>query len=156
MDSPSSPSLAVARAVWSWRAGRQDRSPAQAAGARREGLLRAAIGLTVALVVWLIWRSPLAGVIAGVSAVVGLLAAVSPLGAYGLLNRAIGALGRAIGGGVTWLLMPIVYYLLFFPVGALLRVRGRLRLKGGPDERLGSYWIATDRPHPAESYERQF
>jgi len=164
LDAISTPAVAprqeastdVARAIWNWRAGKSDQTGAQAAHARREGLLRAAIGLAVAAAVWLVWKAPIAPVIGGVSAAVGLLALLSPLGAYRLINRAIAALGRGIATGVTWLLMPIVYYLLFLPVGVLLRARGRLRMKGGPEKGLASYWIATDRPHPAESYERQF
>lgn len=142
--------------VWTWRVPRADARVSEAAAARRAGLLRAAVGLVVGAVVWAIWRTSFGAVIVGVSVVVGLLALLSPLGAYRVLDRAIAWLGRTIGSAVTWGLMPIVYFLLFLPVGLLLRARGRLRLQGGPDKALASYWIATDRRPPAESYERQF
>lgn len=126
------------------------------AAARQRGLIGGLLGLLIATAVYFLWRPGLAYVIAGISLALALLALAAPP-AYrrvaGLLDR----FGHAVGMAVTWLLMTLLYYLLFLPVGLLLRARGKLAVTKHPDRRLASYWISTEgKPRTAESYRKQF
>ena len=121
---PSAPS-AVA---WDWRrtATGDDRDETkQNAAARKRGLIGGAVGLLIAALVYQFWKPGLAYVIAGISLTLALLALAAPP-AYrkvaGLLDR----FGHLVGMAVTWLLMTLLYYILFLPVGLLLRARGKL------------------------------
>ena len=145
--------------AWDWRrAGDtivQDDTKANAA-ARKRGVIGGLIGLLIAALVYHYWRPGLAYVIAGISLALALLALAAPP-AYrkvaGLLDR----FGYAVGMAVTWLLMTLLYYVLFLPVGLLLRARGKLAVTRHPDRRLASYWVSTEeKPWTAESYRKQF
>jgi len=149
--------------VWDWnRTATGDdqneakRNAAANIAARRRGVIGGIIGLLIAAVVYQFWRPGLAYVIAGISLTLALLAVVAPP-AYrkvaGLLDR----FGHAVGMAVTWLLMTLLYYILFLPVGLLLRMRGKLAVTRHPDRRLASYWISTEgKAWTAESYRKQF
>lgn len=154
--------------VWDWnRTGTGDdqieakRNAADAAdaantAARKRGVIGGLVGLLIAAVVYHFWRPGLAYVIAGISLALALLAIVAPP-AYrkvaGLLDR----FGHAVGMAVTWLLMTLLYYALFLPVGLFLRARGKLAVTRHPDPRLASYWSSTEgKPWTAESYRKQF
>jgi hypothetical protein len=147
----------AARAVWQPDAPRGDGAAAAAARARRRGLWQAGAGLTAAgLLAWL-WR-PAAGLLAGgVAVVLGLLALVSPLGAFAAAGRLFERLGTGIGAAVAWLLLGALHFLVFLPLGLALRSRGRLRLTRGFDARLSTYWVSAHRwRHDEEAYRRQF
>lgn len=148
--------------VWDWnRTGTGDdqneaKLHAADTAARKRGIIGGLVGLVIAAVVYHFWRPGLAYVIAGISLALALLALAAPP-AYrkvaGLLDR----FGHMVGMAVTWLLMTLLYYLLFLPVGLLLRARGKLAVTRHPDRRLASYWISTEgRPWTAESYRKQF
>jgi len=155
---------AVARAVWPWRdalAAEASGAAAARAAARRRGAVRAGVGLAAALALSF-WKPLLGAVVAAVSLLVLVLALVSPLAGYGRLERGIERFAHGVGTAVTWLLMPLLFYLLFFPVGLLLRSTGKLRLTRRPEGGLESYWW---RPEAAQAgwqrgdvarYRRQF
>lgn len=128
-----------------------------AARARRRGALQGAAGVAVAVAFWLLWRTPLAWLIAGVSVALALLALAAPVTAYAKVSRALEAFGRAVGLAVTWLLMALVFYLLFLPVGLVLRARRSLRLTRGFDAAAPTYWTRpAARAGGAERYGKQF
>lgn len=106
---------------------------------RREGALRGAVGLTAAALISL-WKPQFALVVASIALLVLLLALASPLGAYARLSGWIERFARGVGTAMTWLLMPLIFYGLFLPVGALLRARGKLRLTRSPDPARPTYW----------------
>lgn len=145
--------------VWDWNrtATGDDRIETKLnTAARKRGVIGGLIGLLIAALVYHFWKPGLAYVIAGISVALALLAVAAPP-AYrkvaGLLDR----FGHAVGMAVTWLLMTLLYYVLFLPVGLLLRARGRLGITKHPDSRLASYWKSLeDRPRTAESYRKQF
>jgi hypothetical protein len=151
----------VARAVWDWRAaGTAGDAEAErrrrAAAARREGLVRAAVGAVVGGLVWL-WKPLLGTVVLAVTLALLLIALASPLGAYRAIAVGLRRFGHAVGLAVTWVLMTLIFYLLFFPVGLVLRTLGRLGLTLGAERGRASYWepVAWERI-TAESYRRQF
>jgi len=147
--------------VWNWRtggaAGAGDYRSA-AAAARRQGAIGGAVGLAVAAALaWLVHRTGLAVAVAAVSLTVALLALAAPLTLYRRLRGALDRLGHWVGTAVTWLLMTLLFYLLFLPVGLILRAMGKLDFTRFADAGVDSYWTATEgRVHSAESYRKQF
>ena len=148
--------------VWNWRrAEGQDSSQVEEAkknaAARRKGVIGGAVGLTVAAIFYFVFDRPvLAAVVAGIALVLTLLAFLAPA-AHLKVQGGLDRFGHAVGMAVTWVLMTLLYYLLFLPVGLFLRARRRLAVTQHPDRRLPSYWSSTeDRPWTAESYRKQF
>jgi len=147
--------------IWSWRQegdpGAAARAAAAAAGtARGRGLLGAAIGLAAAAI--LHHFRPVAGfVVAGIALLFLVIALAAPLTLYprvmGLLDR----FAHAVGTAVTWVLMTLLYYLFFLPVGLLLRAGGKLGITTRFDRGLPSYWSPADeRQRAPEAYRKQF
>ncbi|HEV7672063.1 MAG TPA: hypothetical protein VGS22_26380 [Thermoanaerobaculia bacterium] len=153
--------LAPSAVVWQWRRDPAAESRARAAaarGARVRGAIQGAVGLVVALLVaFVLHRPTFASVIASIAGIVTLLALVSPLGAFKWLTAMVEKLGRVIGLVVTWILMPVIFFLFFLPVGLFLRARGKTGITRGAEAKLPTYWISTEN-HPSgpETYERQF
>jgi hypothetical protein len=153
-DTPA-PGDAVSRAVWPWRDtlvdGAEDAARAARSAARRRGVVRAVIGFAAALALSF-WKPVLGLVVAAISLLVLLLAVAAPIAGYGRLERGIDRFAHGVGTAVTWLLMPLLFYLLFFPVGLLLRSVGNLRLTRRPDGDLASYWWRPE--HPEAGWQR--
>ncbi|HEX5760553.1 MAG TPA: hypothetical protein VF121_15310, partial [Thermoanaerobaculia bacterium] len=117
-----------------------------------------AVGGAAAALLWFLWRTPFAYAVAAIALAVALLAAVSPLGAYARLSRALEVFSLWVGTAVTWLLLGLLFYLLFLPVGALLRARRRLRIATGFDAGAPTYWspAAGAGRRDADAYRKQF
>jgi hypothetical protein len=148
----------AAAAVWPWRrrAADPDAVRRAAAAQRRKGVIGGLAGALVALLLWQ-WRPTMALVVLVIATLLTLLALVSPLGGFRRVSRALEVFARGVGIALTWVLMTVVYYGLFLPVGLLLRARGRLRLRKGLDPGATSYWTPVpDRQRTLESYRRQF
>ncbi|HVR09017.1 MAG TPA: hypothetical protein VMW75_13290 [Thermoanaerobaculia bacterium] len=145
--------------VWNWRAA-ADAGDArgEAAAARRQGAIGGGVGLAVAAALaFLLRRTGLAAAVAAVAIAVALLALATPLTLYRQLRGALDRLGSWVGTAVTWLLMTVLFYLLFLPVGLVLRATGKLAFTRFADPALATYWTTTaDRVPTAESYRKQF
>ncbi len=149
---------AAAAVVWQWR--RDDEGAGElarrAAAARRKGALGGIVGLAVASGLYF-WKPQAAMVVAAVALATTLLALASPLGGFQRLSRALDTFGRGVGTVSTWLLMGLAYYLLFLPLGLLLRATGKLRISRGPDPRCASYWVEPAAPPPSlDGYRKPF
>ena len=144
--------------IWNWRAAAGASDNRSAAAARRQGAAGGAVGLAVAAVLaWFLHRSGAAVAVAALSLAVALLALAAPLTLYRRLRGAFDRLGHWAGTGVTWLLMTVLFYLLFLPVGLFMRATGKLAFTGFADPAADSYWTPTEgRVHTAESYRKQF
>jgi hypothetical protein len=148
--------------VWNWRpadeAGVEADRARRAAAARRQGMIGGAAGLAVAAALaWLLHRPGLAAVVAAVSLLVALLALAAPLTLYRRLRGGMEQLGRWVGTAVTWLLMTLLFYLLFLPVGLAMRAAGKLGFVRFAAPAGASYWAATDgREKTLDSYRKQF
>jgi hypothetical protein len=148
--------------VWDWRGGEteESRRAREAARIRRRGLIGGAVGLAAASLVFFLWKKPVpAAVIAAVALLLSLPGLVAPLTAGRAVARALDRLGHAVGTGVTWGLMTVLYYLLFLPVGLVLRARGKLGIAREIDPRRPSYWTSVEereRARSPASYRRQF
>lgn len=149
--------------VWSWRkpgsGAEADEAAArsrEAAAARKRGLIGLAVGLAVAALIFL-WKPVLAAVVASISLFLGLIALAAPLTLYKKVTRALDLFAHGVGMTVTWVLMTLLYYVLFLPVGVLLRARRRLGITRSFDPALPTYWKTTgERELSPESYRKQF
>lgn len=153
--------LSPSAVVWQWRRdpSAEGRARAEAARAARiSGAIQGAVGFAAALIAAFVFHRPtLAGVIASIATGVTLLALTSPLGAFRWLSGMVEKLGRAIGLAMTWILMPLIYFLFFVPVGLYLRSRGKTGITKGAEAGLSTYWISTEaETQGPETYERQF
>jgi hypothetical protein len=154
---PTTPSAVV----WDWR-----RSAAQpeadrareAAAARRRGAIGGLVGLSIAAAVWFLFDRPVAAaVIAGITLLLTLIAFLAPLTLYRRISRGLEVFAYWVGSGLTWVLMTLLYYLLFLPVGLVLRARHKLGITRTADPKAPTYWTDTAaRPRAPESYRRQF
>jgi uncharacterized membrane protein len=146
--------------VWSWRGGDNEEHARarEAAAARQRGLLGGLIGLSLAAVFFFFLKRPVAAsVIAAVALLFTLLALLAPLTAYKALTRALDRFGRVVATAVTWLLLTVLYFLLFLPLGWFLRLRGKLRVTRDFEPRRPSYWVSREnRTGTPDSYRRQF
>lgn len=159
MDStaPTTPSAVV----WDWRrnaAGPGVDRAGEAAAARRRGAIGGLVGLSIAAAVWFLFDRPVAAaVIAGIAVALTLIAFLAPLTLYRKISRGLEVFAHWVGSGVTWVLMTLLYYLLFLPVGLVLRARHRLGITRSADRNAPTYWTDTEaRPRTPETYRRQF
>ncbi|HBL27443.1 MAG TPA: hypothetical protein DD490_11465 [Acidobacteria bacterium] len=150
--------------VWNWRGGstQEDRRAREASHARKRALFGAAIGLTVAALLFFLFKKPiLAQVIAAVAVLLSLPGLVAPLTAGRAVAKVLDRFAHGVGLTVTWVLMTLLYYVLFLPVGLVLRAGGKLGITRGFDRRLTSYWTNVEERERAraarvEPYSRQF
>jgi hypothetical protein len=156
MTRPTEPS----DAIWTWQNERraEDSQAGAVRAAHRRGLLGGAVGLAAASVVWLALARPVAAVVlAGIALSVTAIAWLWPLTLHQTITRGLDRLARAVATAVTWVLMTLLFYLVFLPLGLLLRAAGKLGVTRRPDRRLDSYWTDVSQRSPTlESYRRQF
>ena len=150
----------VTHAVWRWRPDpdrRARRIAREAREGRIRGLVQGLVGLVAAFVLYQ-WFSPIAaGVVATIALSITLVALVSPRGAFARLTHWVGRFAYGVGLGVTWIFLPILFFLVFLPLGLVLRARGRLRLTRAPEPERETYWnSAGSWPKAPQDYERQF
>jgi len=152
--------IAASSVAWDWRqraAGDERARAREATANRRKGWIGALVGVAFAALAYYLDRPVAALVIAGIAIAVALIAVVSPLGLFKALSRGLDRFAHAVGSGVTWVLMPILFYLVFLPVGLFLRARGRLAISRHADRRLPTYWKPTgERARTSDSYRKQF
>jgi hypothetical protein len=89
----------------------------------------------------------------------GLLAALFSL-VYPRANKAIyvtlATLAYPIGLVVSYLIMALLFFGVFAPIGVLLRLSGRDPLRRAADKQRASYWTRSRAARAKESYFRQF
>jgi hypothetical protein len=144
--------------AWDWRRaeGDKDADRKKDAATRNRGLLGGVVGLAVAVAAYLWWKPGAAYAIAGVAVALALLALAAPP-AYRKVTGLLDRFAHVVGVAVTWVFMTLIYYVLFFPVGLLLRAQKKLAVTQHPDRRLPTYWSSTEgKPWTAESYRKQF
>ena len=56
---------------------------------------------------------------------------------------------------ITWLTLPLFYFLVFSPFALLLRAIGKADMKN-PNKNLPSFWKDSDQPTSLKQYFRQF
>ena len=61
-----------------------------------------------------------------------------------------------LGMLTSFLLLAVIYFLIFTPIGLVMRLVGRERVPKGFDRQATSYWMKRLAARPPESYFRQF
>lgn len=110
------------------------------------------------LAAWQAWlgRGTVATTLSGLSAVTLILALWRPSLLHGL-NRAWMKFGALLHHIVSPLVMGAIYFLIFAPVGWVMRLAGRDVLNRKLDSTTSSYWIKRDPPGPPpDSLPNQF
>ncbi len=72
------------------------------------------------------------------------------------IHRAMLFVSQKIGWFNTRLLLGIIYYLVFTPIGMVMRILGRDLLDRKYDRQKNSYWILIDEKYDKKRCERQF
>jgi hypothetical protein len=146
--------------IWSWHGGEAEEQARarEAAAARRHGLLGGAVGVTLAAALYFLAKRPhTAAVVATVTVLTTLLALAAPLTGWKAFTRVLDRFAHGVATGVTWMLMTVLYFVVFLPLGLFLRTRGKLAITRAFDSRLSSYWKSLEgAARPPESYRRQF
>jgi hypothetical protein len=93
---------------------------------------------------------------AGCAAIFGLVAFTKP-SALGPLNRLWIKLGMFLGKVVSPVALAVLFYGVFMPIGALLRMTGKDPLRRSHDRSADTYWLRREPPGPApDSIDKQF
>ena len=145
--------------VWAWREGETGKREQahEASGVRTRGAIGAVIGLAFAAALWQLWHRPVAAtVVATVALVLSLPALLAPRTAGRAVVRLLDRFAHAVGSVVTWVLMALIFYVLFLPLGLLLRGQKRLGITRAFDPRRDSYWTPHNRAVTPDSYRKQF
>ena|GEM_PF-1299040 len=147
--------------AWNWRerTGLATHSAAaEARSLRIRGAIGGVIGLAFAALLYFVGHKVRsAEVVASIAVVLALLALAAPLTVFKRINHVLEIFARGVATAVSWVLMSFLYYVVFWPIGLVLRAGHKLGITQGPDRSLPSYWISTaDRENPLESYKRQF
>jgi predicted membrane protein len=97
--------------------------------------------------------------VAAMFAVAAVLSAVLSL-VYPKANRllfvATSVAAFPIGFVMSYVVLGVLFFVIFAPIGALLRWTGRDPMERAFDRDKSSYWIETGRPRSRSSYFRQF
>ena len=116
------------------------------------------VGLIVCVIaLWPVLRHrPMRAWLLGAGAGLVLLGLIAPF-VLRPLNRAWTLLGFALGRVMNPLIMAVLFYGVFTPIGALLRLMGKDALRLRADANAASYWVQRTPPGPPpESMANQF
>ncbi len=148
----------AAAAIWNWREAAQAAIAApSAARVRIRGALQGAFGVAAGALLFHFVSQTLGTIVCAIGGSVVLAALVSPLGLFAAIDGAFHAVGRLLARGLTWLLMPAIFYLLFLPFGLLFRRGRRDAMKRYYDSEATSYWTVREQQRPSlEARGRKF
>ncbi|MEX2150323.1 MAG: SxtJ family membrane protein [Steroidobacteraceae bacterium] len=122
---------------------------------RSFGLLFAVVGALVGA--WMLWRGNRFANVAFGFAALFLVAALAYPRILRPLNIAWMHLGLLLNKVVSPIVMGVIYFGLFTPIAAVMRLRGRDVLQRKFDPARESYWINRDPPGPdGSSFPRQY
>lgn len=149
----------AAEAIWNWQQERDRHSDdaAQAARARRKGVLQGIVAAIVATLFFFFWSRTLATVIYTIAGVTLFAALVSPRGLYAAIEALIARIARLLGVLTTWLMLVPTFYLIFLPFGVLLRRGRRDRMRRFYEPEASTYWTAReDKPVEPATWTNQY
>jgi len=135
----------AASVVWRWQSSGRAAARPDARPLRLRGALQAGAGLAVAAgLAWWGSRTP-AAIVGGIACAIGLAALASPFGVFAAIERAFATLGRWVGQALSWIVLPVIFYLFFAPFSALFRRGRRDSMKRHFDAGAVSYWTSRER-----------
>ncbi len=132
----------------------------QATVLRKKAMIQAATAYVVAGLVYYFWSHTVAYVAASAGTIMLLSGLISPTVVFRAINRVIDGLVLGVGKGTAWVLLVPTYYLIFTPLGLLLRRGKGDQLARRYDEAATTYWSDVEPPptgeEPITRFERQF
>jgi hypothetical protein len=132
-----------------------DRHPAPRTLRQFAGLFLVAFGVIGYLLLRRAGSTEAAAVAWGLAALVFLVGMIRPQ-AIRLVYVGMIYLAFPIGWVISHILLALVLYFVFTPIGWALRLFGRDPLQRGFDARAGSYWTPHRQPASIDRYFRQF
>ena len=145
--------------MWPWREATSvaQAGPDPAAAARKEGLIRALVGLAIGTLIFFFWHKTVAYIAFGIAGFTLLASLISPLGLYAAISRGIEKFAGWVGQAIAWILLPILFFLFIMPFGLLWRTGRRDKMERFMEPEKPSYWASRgDADRDPSFYERQF
>ena len=130
----------AAAAIWDWRGERSQIPEAKPSRPRLRGTLQALAGAGIGALVFALLSRIAGTVVMSIATLILLSALLSPSGLYAGIERLFAALGRRVGTGLTWIVLPLIFYLIFLPFGTLFRSGRRDPMKRFYETDAESYW----------------
>ena len=130
----------AAAAIWDWRSEHSQTPAAQASRPRLRGTLQALVGAGIGALIFALLSRIAGTVVMSVAVVILLSALLSPAGLYAGIERLFAALGRRVGTALTWIVLPLLFYLVFLPFGMIFRSGRRDPMKRFYEADAESYW----------------
>ena len=130
----------AAAAIWDWRGESSQTPAARPSKPRLRGTLQALAGAGIGALVFTLLSRIAGTVVMSIAAVILLSALLSPAGLYAGIERLFAALGRRGGTALTWIVLPLLFYLVFLPFGMIFRSGRRDPMKRFYEADAESYW----------------
>lgn len=92
----------------------------------------------------------------GGGASLAVLVAVFRPQALDLVEKMMRKFGEGVGWINTRVILVLLFYLVFIPIGWIMRIAGKHTIKTEIDRRAGSYWQDYEHLDAPERYPRQF
>jgi hypothetical protein len=145
----------VAAAIWPWREATAGSGEAKTPDRTRVAI-EAAVMIAVALLIALVFHKNVLAAIVSALAVVVLIGGLFVPVIYHGFKKAGMWLGRAVGVGMSWLLLVPFFYICFTTGRLFLLVRGKDPLHRKFDPRMQSYWSERNSVTDPDRYKRQY
>ena len=134
----------AAAAIWDWRAPKTRPGAVNPGPARLRGVVRALGVAAGGAAIALLWSPGLGFWVLAIATIVLAAAIISPTGLYAAVERALAALTRATGVGLTWVFMSAVFFFAIAPFGLLFRRGRRDAMRRYFEPNATTYWTERE------------
>ena len=145
----------AAAAIWNWRKAAAIDTPRKTSAIRLRGTAKALVSGVVGVVIYRYLSSRAGTLVVIVSGLMLIAALVSPTGLYRIAERGVAALAMRLGWLLNWIILPALFYGLFWPLGKLMRSGKRDQLQRFRDATRSSYWSDRTRDRVASANRRR-
>jgi hypothetical protein len=127
--------------IWAWEDTIElSETGPTATSLRIRGLIQGAVGGGIAGLFWYFGHQTMAMVAGGIASLLTVVALLSPRVAFVGIQRAFQSFGGFVGRGVSWIILPAIFYLFILPFGMLFRRARRDTMKRFFEDDKDSYW----------------
>jgi hypothetical protein len=127
--------------IWAWEETTElSQSGASTSSLRVRGIIQGLVGGSIAGLFWYFGLQTMAMVAGGIAGFLTIVALISPRVAFAAIQRIFQTFGGWVGSGVTWIVLPAIFYGFFLPFGALFRRSRRDTMKRFFEDDKESYW----------------
>ncbi len=158
MMQPNQGRSEAAAVIWDWRGGGSADAPTEGArDIRIRGAVQALVGATAGGLIFHFVSPTLGSVVWTIAGIILASALLSPRGLFAGIEKLFVSVGAGIGRAITWIVLPAIFYLMFFPFGVLLRRGRRDSMKRFYEPDADTYWSQHDGAKAASaSRDRQY